>query len=67
MTDVGTMRARYRRILRFAARYLAQTWWFELVPAARSASRGSPLAAGRRGLRASRSASTRWRSTSAAS
>jgi predicted unusual protein kinase regulating ubiquinone biosynthesis (AarF/ABC1/UbiB family) len=30
MTDVGTMRARYRRILRFAARYLAQTWWYEL-------------------------------------
>ncbi len=24
-------RARYRRILRFAARALAQTWWFELV------------------------------------
>ncbi|MDN8549089.1 AarF/UbiB family protein [Microbacterium sp. NM3R9] len=25
------MRARYRRILRFAARALVQTWWFELV------------------------------------
>jgi predicted unusual protein kinase regulating ubiquinone biosynthesis (AarF/ABC1/UbiB family) len=25
------MRARYRRILRFAARFLVQTWWFELV------------------------------------
>ncbi|MCU1596585.1 MAG: putative unusual protein kinase [Glaciihabitans sp.] len=24
------MRARYRRILRFAARYLLQTWWYEL-------------------------------------
>jgi predicted unusual protein kinase regulating ubiquinone biosynthesis (AarF/ABC1/UbiB family) len=24
-------RARYRRILRFAARHLASTWWFELV------------------------------------
>lgn len=24
------MRARYRRILRFASRYLAQSWWFEL-------------------------------------
>ena len=24
------MRARYRRITRFAARYLVQTWWFEL-------------------------------------
>ena len=24
------MRARYRRILRFAARHLAQAWWFEL-------------------------------------
>jgi predicted unusual protein kinase regulating ubiquinone biosynthesis (AarF/ABC1/UbiB family) len=30
MTDVGDMRARYRRILRFSARYLAQTWWYEL-------------------------------------
>ena len=30
MTDVGDTRARYRRILRFAARALAQTWWFEL-------------------------------------
>lgn len=25
------MRARYRRITRFAARFLAQTWWYELV------------------------------------
>ena len=25
------MRARYRRITRFAARYLVQTWWFELL------------------------------------
>ena len=31
MTDAGKMRARYRRILRFAARYLVQTWWYELV------------------------------------
>ena len=30
MTDVGSMRARYRRITRFAAFYLVQTWWFEL-------------------------------------
>ncbi|MEC5151705.1 AarF/UbiB family protein [Cryobacterium sp. GrIS_2_6] len=30
MTDGGNMRARYRRILRFAARYLVQTWWYEL-------------------------------------
>ena len=30
MTDVAPMRARYRRILRFAARYLAQAWWYEL-------------------------------------
>lgn len=30
MTDAGAMRARYRRITRFAARYLVQTWWFEL-------------------------------------
>lgn len=27
----GNTRARYRRILRFAGRYLAQTWWYELV------------------------------------
>ncbi|MCR2763491.1 AarF/UbiB family protein [Microbacterium sp. zg.B48] len=31
MTDAGSMRARYRRILRFAARYLVQAWWFELT------------------------------------
>jgi predicted unusual protein kinase regulating ubiquinone biosynthesis (AarF/ABC1/UbiB family) len=30
MTDARDMRARYRRILRFAARYLVQTWWYEL-------------------------------------
>ncbi|MDZ8172584.1 ABC1 kinase family protein [Microbacterium xanthum] len=30
MTDVGDTRARYRRILRFAARYMVQAWWFEL-------------------------------------
>ncbi|MET0932500.1 MAG: AarF/UbiB family protein [Mycetocola sp.] len=30
MTDAGGMRARYRRITRFAARSLVQTWWFEL-------------------------------------
>jgi predicted unusual protein kinase regulating ubiquinone biosynthesis (AarF/ABC1/UbiB family) len=30
MTDAGNMRARYRRITRFAARHLVQTWWFEL-------------------------------------
>jgi predicted unusual protein kinase regulating ubiquinone biosynthesis (AarF/ABC1/UbiB family) len=44
MTDAGKMRARYRRILRFAARYLVQTWWYELflprVGLARVASRG---------------------------
>ncbi|WP_400994881.1 ABC1 kinase family protein [Agromyces sp. GXQ0307] len=31
MPDVGNTRARYRRILRFAARYIIQTWWFEIV------------------------------------
>jgi len=30
MTDVGNMRARSRRILLFAARYLVQTWWYEV-------------------------------------
>ncbi|MDY0910676.1 ABC1 kinase family protein [Microbacterium sp. CFBP9034] len=30
MTDAGSSRARYRRILRFAARYMAQAWWYEL-------------------------------------
>lgn len=30
MADVGSSRARYRRILRFAALYMAQAWWFEL-------------------------------------
>ncbi len=46
MTDAGNTRARYRRILRFAARYLAQTWWYEIflprVGLARLASRGRP-------------------------
>ncbi len=31
MPDAGVARARYRRILRFAMRYLAQTWWFEIL------------------------------------
>lgn len=30
MADAGPSRARYRRILRFAARYMVQAWWFEL-------------------------------------
>lgn len=30
MTDDALMRARYRRITRFAARYLIQAWWYEL-------------------------------------
>jgi predicted unusual protein kinase regulating ubiquinone biosynthesis (AarF/ABC1/UbiB family) len=42
----GAMRARYRRIMRFAARYLVQTWWYELVlprfGLARLAARGRP-------------------------
>ncbi|MBX3100418.1 MAG: AarF/ABC1/UbiB kinase family protein [Salinibacterium sp.] len=46
MTDAAHMRARYRRILRFAARYLAQAWWYELVlprvGLARLAARGRP-------------------------
>ena len=31
MADVRHMRARYRRLLRFALRYMVQAWWFELV------------------------------------
>jgi predicted unusual protein kinase regulating ubiquinone biosynthesis (AarF/ABC1/UbiB family) len=31
MPDAATMRARYRRITRFAGRYLVQAWWYELV------------------------------------
>jgi predicted unusual protein kinase regulating ubiquinone biosynthesis (AarF/ABC1/UbiB family) len=30
MSDVGNTRARYRRIMRFAARYILQAWWYEL-------------------------------------
>lgn len=30
MADVGGARRRYRRILRFALRYMVQAWWFEL-------------------------------------
>jgi predicted unusual protein kinase regulating ubiquinone biosynthesis (AarF/ABC1/UbiB family) len=29
--EAGSTRARYRRILRFALRYLAQTWWYEII------------------------------------
>jgi predicted unusual protein kinase regulating ubiquinone biosynthesis (AarF/ABC1/UbiB family) len=43
-TDVYAMRARYRRIMRFAARYLVQSWWYELflprIGLARLAARG---------------------------
>ena len=31
MPRTGETRARYRRILRFAAWHLALTWWFELI------------------------------------
>jgi predicted unusual protein kinase regulating ubiquinone biosynthesis (AarF/ABC1/UbiB family) len=31
MAKVSYPRARYRRIVRFAARYIVQEWWFELV------------------------------------
>ncbi|MDI2099684.1 ABC1 kinase family protein [Ruicaihuangia caeni] len=31
MADVRQMRARYRRLLRFALRYMIEAWWFELV------------------------------------
>ena len=31
MPDAAAMRARYRRITRFAGRYLVQAWWYELV------------------------------------
>ena len=66
MADVGNMRARYRRILRFAARYMVQAWWFELfLP--RSGSPDSPPAGGAAGCSASPSASTSSRSTSAGS
>ncbi|WP_345799997.1 AarF/UbiB family protein [Microbacterium sp. AZCO] len=30
MADVGSSRARYRRIMRFAIRYMLQAWWYEL-------------------------------------
>ncbi|MGN6126014.1 MAG: ABC1 kinase family protein, partial [Humibacter sp.] len=30
-TEAGDTRARYRRIIRFALRYLVQTWWFEIA------------------------------------
>ena len=44
MTDVANMRARYRRIMRFATRVLLQAWWFELflprIGLSRAAGRG---------------------------
>ena len=46
MTDSRAMRARYRKILRFAARYLAQAWWYELflprLGLSKFAARGRP-------------------------
>ena len=66
MADVGNTRARYRRILRFAARYMVQAWWFELfLP--RIGLAGSRPADGPRGSSTSRSASMCSRSTSAGS
>ena len=31
MAAADNLQARYRRILRFASRYLVQSWWYELV------------------------------------
>ncbi|MBX3310898.1 MAG: AarF/ABC1/UbiB kinase family protein [Cryobacterium sp.] len=31
MTNVRHLRARYRKILRFASRYIVQEWWFEVA------------------------------------
>lgn len=31
MTNARRLRARYRKILRFAARYIVQEWWFEVA------------------------------------
>ncbi|MFH8249228.1 ABC1 kinase family protein [Microbacterium sp. B2969] len=31
MPDVASSRARYRRIMRFAIRYMLEAWWFELI------------------------------------
>lgn len=46
MIDSHALRARYRRILRFASIFLAQAWWFELVlprvGLSRLAARGRP-------------------------
>ncbi|GAA2172969.1 AarF/ABC1/UbiB kinase family protein [Agrococcus versicolor] len=46
MADAAPSRARYRRILRFAARHLAVTWWFEIamprIGLARLAARSRP-------------------------
>lgn len=46
MADVRNSRARYRRLLRFAARYMAEEWWFELflpwIGLAKLAARGRP-------------------------
>ena len=31
MNKTRQLRARYRRIVRFAARYIVQEWWFEVA------------------------------------
>ncbi len=50
MTKVRNLRARHRRIMRFAARYIAQEWWFEValprIGLARVARRGRTARAG---------------------
>ena len=63
----GPSRARYRRIMRFAARAMAQAWWFELV-LPRIGLRGvSRLADASRGCRSSHADSTTSPSSSAGS
>ncbi|MCH1883352.1 AarF/UbiB family protein [Agrococcus sp. ARC_14] len=51
MPDVASPRARYRRILRFAARHLTTMWWFEILLPSIGLSR---LAARGRGARLTR-------------
>ena len=67
MSDVGNTRARYRRIMRFAARYMAQAWWYELFLPRIGTREGLGASGGPRGSSTSPSASTCSPSTSAAS
>ena len=65
LAPAGRFRARYRRIMRFAARAFVQAWWFELVLPRIGLARSRRARPRPRGCSGSRAASTCSPSTSA--